>query len=135
MQLTENRPEEQYFIHSLDPDAIQIVGDRYNRSLILSPFEGVRDWPVASVDALRTDDLAPILEWRPEVVLLATGRIQRFPAREIQVEMLRNNIGLEVMTLDAAARTFNVLASEDRRVVAALIWESDAQPDQGTAGR
>src|SRR6056297_3450779 len=119
MQLTENRSEEHYFIYSLDPDAIQIVEDRYNRSLILSPFEGVRDWPVASVDALRTDDLAPILEWRPEVVLLATGRIQRFPAREIQVEMLRNNIGLEVMTLDAAA----------------LIWESDAQPDQGTAGR
>ena len=37
--------------------------------------------------------------------------------------MLRNNVGLEVMTLESAARTFNILASEDRRVVAALIWE------------
>lgn len=126
MQLTENRPEEQYFIHSLGPDAIRIVEDRYSRSLILSPFEGVRDWPVESVDALKPDDLAPILEWAPDVVLLATGRTQRFPSREIQVEMLRNNIGLEVMTLDAAARTFNVLASEDRRVVAAMIWEAGA---------
>ncbi|MBL38090.1 MAG: hypothetical protein CMP07_06745 [Xanthomonadales bacterium] len=123
MQLTENRPEEQYYIHSLGPDAIQVVEDRYSRSLILSPFEGVRDWPVASVDALETHHLEPILEWSPDVVLLATGRTQRFPAREIQVEMLRNNVGLEVMTLGAAARTFNVLASEERRVVAALIWE------------
>lgn len=123
MQLTENRPEEQYYIHSLGPDAIQIVEDRYSRSLILSPFQGVRDWPVESLDALETRHLEPILKWSPDVVLLATGRTQRFPSREIQVEMLRNNIGLEVMTLDAAARTFNVLAGEDRRVVAAMIWE------------
>jgi uncharacterized protein len=123
MQLTENRPEEQYFIHSLGPDAIQIVEDRYSRSLILSPVKGVREWPVESIDALETGHFAPILEWEPDVVLLASGRTQRFPAREIQIEMLRNNIGLEVMTLEAAARTFNVLASEDRRVVAALIWE------------
>jgi len=123
MQLTENRPEEQYFIHSLDPDAIQIVEDRYSRSLILSPVEGVREWAVESIDELESSHFAPILEWLPDVVLLASGRTQRFPSREIQVEMLRNNIGLEVMTLEAAARTFNVLASEDRRVVAALIWE------------
>jgi len=123
MQLTENRPEEQYFIHSLGPDAIQIVEDRYSQSLILSPTEGVREWPVESVDALETGHFAPILEWEPDVVLLASGRTQRFPARELQIEMLRNNIGLEVMTLNAAARTFNVLAGEGRRVVAALIWE------------
>ena len=123
MQLTENRPEEQYFIHSLGPDAIRIVEDRYSRSVILSPSEGVRDWPVEGIDELEPRHFDPILAWAPDVVLLASGRTQRFPSREIQVEMLRNNIGLEVMTLEAAARTFNVLASEDRRVVAALIWE------------
>jgi len=132
MQLTENRPEELYFIHSLGPDAIQIVEDRYSRSLLLSPFEGVRDWPVASVDALETRHFEPILEWAPDVVLLASGRTQRFPSREIQIEMLRNNIGLEVMTLEAAARTFNVLASEDRRVVAALIWEPQVSETAST---
>ena len=123
MQLTENRPEEQYFIHSLGPEAIQIVEDRYSRSLILSPVEGVREWSVDSFDALEIGHFEPILEWAPDVVLLATGRTQRFPSHAIQIEMLRNNVGLEVMTLEAAARTFNVLASEDRRVVAALIWE------------
>lgn len=124
MQLTEHRPEEHYFVHSLGPDAIQIVETRYSRSLILSPEHGVAEWPVGSLDELRIAHLQPILAWQPDVVLLATGRTQRFPAREIQIEMLRNNIGLEVMTLEAAARTFNVLASEDRRVVAALIWEA-----------
>lgn len=124
MQLTEHRPDEQYYIHSLRPDAIRIVETHYSHSLILSPDKGVKEWPVESLEALQVDHLQPILEWRPEVVILASGRTQRFPGREIQLEMLRNNVGLEVMTLDAAARTFNILASEDRRVVAALIWEA-----------
>ncbi|MEX2499620.1 MAG: MTH938/NDUFAF3 family protein [Wenzhouxiangellaceae bacterium] len=129
MQLTEHPPDQRYFIHSLGPDAIQIVETRYSHSLILSPEHGVAEWPVASMIELQTAHLQPILAWQPDVVLLASGRTQRFPAREIQIEMLRNNVGLEVMTLEAAARTFNVLASEDRRVVAALIWE--AMPQAG----
>jgi len=129
MQLSEHPPEHEYYIHSLGPEAIQIVETRYADSLILSPEEGVAKWSVSDVAELETQHLQPILAWRPDVVLLATGRRQRFPDRSIQIEMLRNNIGLEVMTLEAAARTFNILASEDRRVVAALIWESgDSQP-------
>lgn len=129
MQLSEHSPEQQYYIHSLGAEAIQIVETRYADSLILSPEQGVAKWPVASIAGLETRHLEPILAWRPDVVLLATGRRQRFPDRSIQIEMLRNNVGLEVMTLEAAARTFNLLASEDRRVVAALIWErGDPQP-------
>ena len=123
MQLQEHNPEQQYFIHSLGPEAIQIVETRYANSLIVSPDQGVAKWPVDSIADLEAHHLQPILEWRPDVVLLATGRRQRFPERSIQIEMLRNNVGLEVMTLEAAARTFNILASEDRRVVAAMIWE------------
>lgn len=123
MQLAEHSPEQPYFIHSLGPDAIQIVETRYDHSLILSPEAGVAKWPVDRVEALEMHHLEPILEWRPDVVLLATGRRQRFPERSIQIEMLRNNVGLEVMSLESAARTFNILANEDRRVVAALIWE------------
>ena len=123
MQLTEHRPDQQYFVHSLGADAIRIVETRYAHSLILSPEHGVERWPVDSIGNLEVGHLRPILEWRPDVVLLATGRRQRFPSHEIQIELLRHNVGLEVMTLAAAARTFNVLASEDRRVVAAMIWE------------
>jgi len=126
MQLQEHTPENHFYVHSLGPEAIQIAETRYSHSLILSPDQGVASWPVNSIGELETHHLQPILDWRPDVVLLATGRRQRFPERSIQIEMLRNNVGLEVMTLESAARTFNILASEDRRVVAALIWEPGA---------
>ena len=37
------------------------------------------------------------------------------------IEVIRRGIGLEVMTTDAACRTFNILASDGRKVVAGLL--------------
>jgi uncharacterized protein len=102
---------------------VRIVDEDYSHSLLLTPAEGVTPWPVETVRALDDAALAPIIAHEPDVVLLATGRSLRFPDRAVRVDLMRRNIGLEVMTLDAAARTFNVLAGEERRVLAALIWE------------
>lgn len=123
MQLTEQTPDSRYFIRSLGPESIRIVDTDYAESLLLEPEAGVTRWPVTDVESLSRADLRPIVEREPEVVLLASGRTLRFPSQELRIELLRRNIGVEVMTLDAAARTFNVLAGEERRVLAALIWE------------
>jgi uncharacterized protein len=131
MQLTEHPPDSRYFIRSLGPESMRIVDTDYSESILLGPESGVSAWPVTDVDALTQADLQPIFERDPEVVLLASGRTLRFPAREIRIELLRRNIGVEVMTLDAAARTFNVLAGEERRVLAALIWEPGSSQREG----
>jgi len=123
MQLTEQTAEHPYFIRSLGPESIRIVDDDYSHSLLLDPERGIEPWPVDSVAQLSQKTIGPILEREPDVVLLATGRRMAFPEQVLRVEFLRRNIGLEIMTLDAAARTFNVLAGEQRRVLAALIWE------------
>ncbi|MDT8409802.1 MAG: MTH938/NDUFAF3 family protein [Wenzhouxiangellaceae bacterium] len=123
MQLTQHDPEDRYYVHSLSSVNIQIVETLYSESLLLTPDLGVSAWPAASIESLDSTSLEPILDYRPDILLLASGRRMRFPDRNLQIELLRNNIGLEVMTLDAAARTFNVLADEHRRVMAALIWE------------
>ena len=53
--------------------------------------------------------------------MLGTGATHRFPAAELMAAIMGRNIGLEVMDTPAACCTFNVLISEDRNVVAALI--------------
>jgi uncharacterized protein len=57
----------------------------------------------------------------PEVVLLGTGRKQAFPAPRLLKTFYQRGIGFEAMTTEAACRTFNVLVSEGRTAVAALI--------------
>ena len=124
MQLTEHRPDGLFVIHSLRNDFIRVGEEHYSRSLLITPDQGVQDWPVTAIDQMNAQHLEAIFACDPEVVILASGRRMQFPSREIQLEFLKRSIGLEVMALEAAARTYNVLASEDRKVLGALIWEA-----------
>lgn len=56
-----------------------------------------------------------------EFVLLGTGAKQALPPRAIREALSAAGMGLEFMSTEAAARTYNVLASEGRRMAAALI--------------
>ncbi len=59
---------------------------------------------------------------KPQLVLLGTGDRQQFPPVQIRGAFVRAGVGLEVMDLGAACRTFNVLVQEERRVCAALLF-------------
>jgi len=70
---------------------------------------------------LSADHWAALLAQRPEIVLLGTGEQQRFPRPEILRPLTEAGIGVEVMTVQAACRTYNILVAEERRVAAALL--------------
>ena len=124
MQLTEHRSADLFVIHSLRPDYVRVGEIEYQHSIVLMPEQGVHDWPVRSISELTADHLEAIFALDPEIVILASGRTLTFPPQAIQLEFLKRGVGFEVMTLEAAARTYNVLASEDRRVLGAFIWEA-----------
>lgn len=75
--------------------------------------------------ALTPDDLAALLALNPEVILLGTGRRQRFPSALAMAACLTRGVGIEVMDNHAAARTFSILAGEGRRVVAGFVLGGD----------
>ena len=54
--------------------------------------------------------------------LFSTGAKQRFPHPRLTAPLARAGIGLEVMTLQAACRTYNILVAEERKVAAALLF-------------
>jgi uncharacterized protein len=97
------------------------IGDRLvQRSCLVSAEQLVTDWPPASFAELAPAHLEAIFALAPELVLLGTGPTQRFASAELRGEFVRRGVGLEVMELGAACRTFNVLVQEERRVLAAL---------------
>ena len=99
-----------------------VIGDRtYVTSLILSPADIRPDWSPASLDDLTDQDFIPVIDCAPEVVLLGTGGRLRFPAASVTAPFIARAIGFEVMDTGAACRTYNILASEGRKVVAALL--------------
>jgi uncharacterized protein len=80
----------------------------------------ISEWEPASFAELAPAHLEAILALKPELVLLGTGPTQRFPAATIRAALAARGVGLEVMDLGAACRTFNVLVQEERQVAAAL---------------
>jgi uncharacterized protein len=90
------------------------------RSCLVTAERLVTDWPPDSFAELMPAHLEAIFALAPELVLLGTGTTQRFATPEVRGEFARRRVGLEVMELGAACRTFNVLVQEERRVLAAL---------------
>jgi len=79
--------------------------------------EGFASPPVAN---LEISHFEPLLATEPELILLGTGSRNIFPPRELMFAFARRGVGFEVMATPAAARTFNVLAGEGRRLGAVL---------------
>lgn len=90
-------------------------------SFILTPLQIIEDWPYREVNELSADGFAPILEQQAEVVLIGTGKELCFPDHEALKVFHLAGIGVEVMNNASACRTFNVLVSENRFVVAAIL--------------
>lgn len=120
MQLHLERPDFDYFLRGADGVSALVNDRRLTRSFVLSPHVLVEDWPVRDVTAMSATDLEPLFALSPELILLGSGGRQAFPPPAVMAASLSRGIGLETMTNAAAARTFNVLASEGRRVVAAF---------------
>ena len=121
MQLTLENPDFDYFLRGANGSAALVNDRRLERSFIVAPDALVEDWGVASVDALTVADLEAVLALDPEVVLLGSGERQVFPPAQVLAACLARGIGMDTMTNDAVARTYQVLAGEGRRGVAAFV--------------
>jgi uncharacterized protein len=121
MQLNLEHPDHEFLLRGADGTQA-LVNDRHlTSSFIVSPDKLVEAWPVHDPRALGATDLEPLLALDPEVVLLGTGGKQVFPSAAVMAACLSRGVGMEVMNNAAAARTFNVLAGEGRRVVAGFV--------------
>lgn len=93
----------------------------YSHSLLV-PLRGtVLDWQASSLAALTEDHFERVLALRPEVVIFGSGAQLRFAPPSLLRSLIAARIGVESMDTAAACRTYNVLASEGREVVAALL--------------
>ncbi|MEJ0005592.1 MAG: Mth938-like domain-containing protein [Steroidobacteraceae bacterium] len=80
----------------------------------------ILDWQARDVASLSIADLDALFALQPDVVLMGTGAKQVFPGSVIRQAFATRRIGLEVMDLGAACRTYNILVQEERRVAAVL---------------
>lgn len=121
MQLSHELPDYAYSLRAADGHSAKVNDRVLVASFILAPNVLIEDWQVGDSTTLVPDAMSPLLALNPELVLLGTGDRQVFPSAAVMAACLTQGIGIEVMANAAAARTFNVLAGEGRRVVAGFL--------------
>jgi uncharacterized protein len=112
-----------HLIHAIEQGRVRIGEHWFTGNVIVTADTIVSDWAVADPDRLTADDLAPILEFEPELIVLGLGETRRLPDVELMADLAAHAVGLESMRTSAACRTYNVLVHEGRRVAAALILD------------
>jgi uncharacterized protein len=122
MKLHAPAPSAAHVVTAYGEDYVAVNGVRHAESIIVLP-ERVVAWGGRSFDRLAPEDFGFLGALDAEIVLLGTGARQRFPHPSLTAALAQAGIGLEVMTLHAACRTYNILVAEERKVAAALLFQ------------
>jgi uncharacterized protein len=104
---------------------IEINKQRFGHSLIVMPELCLHDWDVKHSTEIGLSQVAKLIELhrshKIEVLLLGTGEKQHFLTGAPYFALAEKGIALECMSTAAACRTYNILMSEGRQVMAALM--------------
>ena len=114
-----------------DAPSIDAYGDggfrlsgEWHAGSLLIVADVAQAWPVTALADLTVEALAPVFAaGRAEVefLLLGVGARNAQPPRAVREALLAAGMGLEFMDTASAAKLYNVLTSEGRRLAAALI--------------
>jgi uncharacterized protein len=114
-------------VHSVSgygPGWISVGKQKIAHSVVLGSRGERLEWNCKQFEDLQASHFAQVVELNPELVIFGSGQRLRFPMPSCLQPLIEKQIGLETMDTPAACRTFNVLASEGRHVIAALLIES-----------
>ncbi|MDQ9171764.1 Mth938-like domain-containing protein [Oxalobacteraceae bacterium R-40] len=124
MKLHTTTTQQYQTVTAYDETGVEINAIRYTYSLLVLPEVKPVAWPASSFDDLTEDHFDQIDRTNPDVVILGTGKKQRFVHPKLIKSLTARQVGVESMDNQAACRTYNILMSEGRKVALALIIES-----------
>lgn len=109
-------PAEMVIIHKANNQLLTV-----NNSIIVLFDNIIENWQPQNSQEITVENITAIIQLKPEIVLLGVGE-KLLPLEYSVLEpFYKHKIPFEIMTTTNACRTYNILASEHRRVIAAMI--------------
>ncbi len=112
----------QYQLDSYGNMGFRFADMSHQGSLLILP-QGMYNWQVADGETLEPQHFKTIIAEANNIdmLILGLGKKMYMPPKPIRELCKKNNITIDFMSTSNAARTYNVLLSENRRIAAALI--------------
>ncbi len=113
-------------INAYGPGWIEVNGQKFEHSLTVSSLPGAIPsvWNVRRFEDLGLTSFESLAYSDAELVIFGSGQRLRFPQATWLRPLIDRGIGIETMDTPAACRTYNILASEGRKVVVAVLQEA-----------
>lgn len=121
MRFAPDDPPTAHLIQGYDQTGIVIGGQRHTSSVLVCAELVESPWGAADPAGWDAQQLDRLFTLAPQVLLLGTGLRPRLPRPALLLPFSQRGIGVEIMTTAAACRTYNLLVTEGRRVVAVLL--------------
>ncbi len=99
------------------------IAEKIEHSIIIGSRGEKVPWNCARFELLTEAHFAMLAASQPELVIFGSGARLRFAPPQLLRGLMSQRIGVETMDTLAACRTYNILAGEGRRVIAALLIE------------
>ena len=103
---------------------IEVSSKAYSQAIIIQPEGEITTWPVNTFADLSLENLASLCAFKPELIIIGTGKKQQFLKPELIKPLIFAKIGFEIMDSQAACRTYNILMNEGRQVLAAILLDT-----------
>ncbi len=108
-------------IRAFTDTTIDINNSTYRSSLVVGNNVLLDNWEIQHINDMTAKNWQALLTHKPEVIVIGTGKSLVFPHPASYASAIEAGIGVEFMDTPAACRTYNVLVSEDRSVIAGII--------------
>ena len=103
------------------------IAEKIERSIVIGSTGEKFDWNCNCFEDLTEDHFSQLAATQPELIVFGSGLRLRFAPPAMLRSLMLKRIGVETMDTLAACRTYNILAGEGRRVIAALLIETEPQ--------
>jgi len=120
MQITDETTDRKHIIQECSSKGIVIDDKIYKSTIMVSPKNILKKWPVENIRLLKIQHMNDILKIKPKILIIGSGNEQLYLDNKILFALYSNNIGCEIMKTTAACRTYNLLSTDNRNVCSLL---------------
>ena len=118
MELTLQKSLSRLYIKSFTGKSFIIAEDEYLTNIIID--DKIKRWNINKSELFNFEHYDKIVLSKPDIIIIGCCDTQILPSPDFINNFASQDIGIEIMTTESACKTFNVLISEHRKVVAGL---------------
>ena len=120
MELTLQTNKSGVFIKNYENHKIYIDDKVFENNIIITSSNIIK-WDIRDLKTSTHENYEELLIAKPEIIIIGTGTELIIPNTQLIHQIHKRNIGIEFMITESACKTYNLLVSENRKIVAGLL--------------